>query len=341
MVAQQVLSRTLHLKNTATVVVAIGAGAWYTNQDTLERTSSSSSSLFSSWSRTLSGAPGTGLQPSLARQRWEETYARASEWVARVPGNRLAIILAENWVEMSEAKRTSAGLIASFVGIWLAWRLPAKLGIGQWLAHQPLSGKAITLLTSTFSHRTLTHLGFNSIALFSFSGATFAALSHADSDLLPRSTSRYEFLTLFATAGVVSALASHLWFSRVIAGGLLKRGLTTREVRSAVLPSLGASGAVYALVSLTALSFPSTSVSLIFLPFFPIPIGLATSALVAVDVIGLVRGWRMFDHAAHLAGAAMGAGWYFAGHAVFEQVRKWMWDGQKQRIEEERGIVKL
>ena len=96
-------------------------------------------------------------------------------------------------------------------------------------------------------------------------------------------------------------------------------------------------GAVYALVSLTALSFPSTSVSLIFLPFFPIPIGLATSALVAVDVIGLVRGWRMFDHAAHLAGAAMGAGWYFAGHAVFEQVRKWMWDGQKQRIEEERG----
>jgi hypothetical protein len=90
--------------------------------------------------------------------------------------------------------------------------------------------------------QTLTHLGFNSIALFSFSGATFAALSHADSDLLPRSTSRYEFLTLFATAGVVSALASHLWFSRVIAGGLLKRGLTTREVRSAVLPSLGASG---------------------------------------------------------------------------------------------------
>lgn len=136
----------------ATVVLAIGAGAWYTNQDTLERTSSSSS-LFSSWSRSLSGAPGTGLQPSLARQRWEETYARASEWVARVPGNRLAIILAENWVEMSEAKRTSAGLIASFVGVWLAWRLPAKLGIGQWLAHQPLSGKAVTLFTSTFSHR--------------------------------------------------------------------------------------------------------------------------------------------------------------------------------------------
>lgn len=101
--------------------------------------------------------------------------------------------------------------------------------------------------------------------------------------------------------------------------------------------TLATTGAVYALVSLTALSFPSTSVSLIFLPFFPIPIGLATSALVAVDVIGLVRGWRMFDHAAHLAGAAMGAGWYFAGHAVFEQVRKWMWDGQKQRIEEERG----
>ncbi|GAA5877706.1 hypothetical protein JCM3774_006650 [Rhodotorula dairenensis] len=321
----------------ATVAVAVGGAAWYTNQDTLERTpTSSSASIFSSWSRTLSGAPGTGLQPSLARQRWEETYARASEWVALVPGNRFAVILAENWVELSEAKRTSAALIASFVGVWLAWRLPARLRVGDWLAHQPLSGKAVTLFTSTFSHRTLTHLGFNSIALFSFSSATFAALSHADSDLLPRSTSRYEFLALFATAGVVSALASHVWFSRVIARGLFKRGLTTREVRGAVLPSLGASGAVYALVSLTALSFPSTSVSLIFLPFFPIPIGLATSALVAVDLIGLFRGWRMFDHAAHLAGAAVGAGWYLAGHAAFEQVRNWMWAGQRDRIQEER-----
>lgn len=93
---------------------------------------------------------------------------------------------------------------------------------------------------------------------------------------------------------------------------------------------------MYALVSLTALSFPSTSVSLIFLPFFPIPIGLATSALVAVDLIGLFRGWRMFDHAAHLAGAAVGAGWYLAGHAAFEHVRNWMWTGQRQRIQEER-----
>ncbi|GAA5982146.1 hypothetical protein JCM10908_004758 [Rhodotorula pacifica] len=321
----------------ATVGLAVAGAAWYTNQDTLERTASSSS-LFSSWSRTLSGAPGTGLQPSLARQRWEETYALASETVklAGSESNRLAIILAENWVELNEAKRTAAELIVSFLGVWIAWRLPARLGVGKWLAHQPLSGKAVTLLTSTFSHRTLTHLGFNSIALFSFSSATFAALSHSDSDLLPRSTSRYEFLALFATAGIVSALASHVWFSRVIAGGLLKRGLTTREARSAILPSLGASGAIYALVSLTALSFPSTSVSLIFLPFFPIPIGLATSALVAVDLIGLLRGWRMFDHAAHLAGAASGAAWYLAGHAVFERVRSWMWDGQKKQIEDKR-----
>ncbi|POY71850.1 hypothetical protein BMF94_5211 [Rhodotorula taiwanensis] len=323
---------------TATIALSVGGAAWYTNQDTLER-STSSSSLFSSWSRSLSGASTPGLQPSLVRQRWEETYARAAAWVKAVGSdNRLAIILAENWVELSEAKRTCAGLIASFVGVWIAWRLPARMRVGEWLAHQPLSGRAVTLLTSTFSHRTITHLGFNSIALFSFSTAAFSALSHANSGLLPRSTSRYEFLALFATAGVVSALASHVWFSRVIAGGLLKRGLTTREVRGAILPSLGASGAVYALVTLTALSFPSTSVSLIFLPFFPIPIGVAASALVAVDIVGLLRGWRMFDHAAHLAGAAMGAAWFAGGHALFERLRAAMWDGQKRRLVEQRRL---
>lgn len=43
--------------------------------------------------------------------------------------------------------------------------------------------------------------------------------------------------------------------------------------------------------------------------------------MVAVDAVGLLRGWRMFDHAAHLAGAAAGAAWYYAGHEWFEELR--------------------
>lgn len=89
-------------------------------------------------------------------------------------------------------------------------------------------------------------------------------------------------------------------------------------------------------MTLTALAYPSTSVSLIFLPFFPLPIGAATGALVALDVVGLVRGWRMFDHAAHLAGAAAGAGYWAFGHDAFERLRAMMWEGQKREAEEER-----
>ncbi|GAA6025044.1 hypothetical protein JCM10207_008651 [Rhodosporidiobolus poonsookiae] len=298
--------------------LAIGGAAWYTNKDTEER----NTGVFARLRRYY----GVGLQPELARSRFEDVFNRVKGWIGNDP-SRLSIILAENWLEMSEAKRTCAGIIASFGAVFLAWRLPSAQ-IGSWLSHHPLSGRSVTLLTSVFSHRTPMHLAFNSIALFSFGSSCFAFLNH--SDILPRSTSRYEFLAFFATAGLASSFASHLWFSRIVAGRLLAQRIPPAVVKESLLPSLGASGAVYGCVAMTSLAFPETSVSLIFLPFFPIPIGAATATLVAVDFIGLLRGWRMFDHAAHLAGAASGAAWYYAGHEWFEQLRARMIASQAQ-----------
>lgn len=59
-----------------------------------------------------------------------------------------------------------------------------------------------------------------------------------------------------------------------------------------ILPSLGASGAIYAAVTLTALAYPDAVVSLIFPPTWPIPIQWGVGALVLVDVFGVLRGWR-------------------------------------------------
>jgi rhomboid-like protein len=59
-----------------------------------------------------------------------------------------------------------------------------------------------------------------------------------------------------------------------------------------ILPSLGASGAIYAAATLTALAFPDAVVSLIFPPTWPIPIQWGIGGLVVVDVIGALRGWR-------------------------------------------------
>lgn len=58
-----------------------------------------------------------------------------------------------------------------------------------------------------------------------------------------------------------------------------------------ILPSLGASGAIYATVTLTALAFPDAQVFLLFPPI-PLPITWGVGGMVALDVIGILRGWR-------------------------------------------------
>ena len=63
------------------------------------------------------------------------------------------------------------------------------------------------------------------------------------------STSRYHFIALFLTAGVLSSLASHIY----TLGWKLPRALATGAGRHAILPSLGASGAIYATIVVTAL----------------------------------------------------------------------------------------
>ncbi|GAA5876631.1 hypothetical protein JCM1840_000827 [Sporobolomyces johnsonii] len=183
--------------------LAIGTAAYATNKDTEER----NKGYWPAWRRNH----GTGLQRDLARSRWEDVYERARGWVGSFPGNRLVLILSDNWLEMSEAKRTQAGLIALFGGVWLAWRLPQASRFGQYLAHDPLSGRSATLLTSVFSHRTLPHLAFNSIALYSFGTACFAFLDYSE-------------------PGLASSFMSHVWFSRVVAGRLLQIASTSQPL---------------------------------------------------------------------------------------------------------------
>lgn len=48
----------------------------------------------------------------------------------------------------------------------------------------------------------------------------------------------------------------------------------------------------------------------------------ALKALVAIDTAGLILGWRLFDHAAHLGGALFGV-WYVAyGHKLIWRRRE-------------------
>ncbi|GAA5884146.1 hypothetical protein JCM16303_005938 [Sporobolomyces ruberrimus] len=296
--------------------LAFGTAAWLTNKDTEERSKQKSWSL---WGRSH----GTGLQPDLARSRFDETVASAKAFMARFPDNRLVTICSEKWIELAqgphgEAKRTQLGLIAVFVGVFVVGTAARSARLDSWLAHNAASGRSLTLLTSVFAHGSIPHLALNSLALFSLGTSAVAFLDH--SEFLPRSTSRYEFLALFAAAGMTSAFASHWWSTRILARRLA-RTLNPKQVKETSIGSLGASGATYSFITLIALAYPSLSLSFIFLPWVPIPIGAATTAIVLVDIVGLVRGWKLFDHAAHLAGATFGVFYWIAGHELFEIVR--------------------
>jgi len=88
-----------------------------------------------------------------------------------------------------------------------------------------------------------------------------------------------------------------------------------------ILPSLGSSGAIYATVTVTALAFPDSQIALFIPPSYPINIQWGVGGLVALDMIGILRGWRMFDHWAHLGGAAFGAAYYAYGPTIWQSFR--------------------
>lgn len=59
-----------------------------------------------------------------------------------------------------------------------------------------------------------------------------------------------------------------------------------------IIPSLGASGAIYGTVIISTLAFPDAEVSLVFPPTPSFPIQYGVGGLVLLDCIGVLRGWR-------------------------------------------------
>jgi hypothetical protein len=59
-----------------------------------------------------------------------------------------------------------------------------------------------------------------------------------------------------------------------------------------ILPSLGASGAIYSSVIVSSFAFPQAELSLVFPPTPPFPIQYGVGGLVLLDCIGILRGWR-------------------------------------------------
>ena len=158
-----------------------------------------------------------------------------------------------------------------------------------------------------FSQKEILHFGFNMFALSSIGTAAHQFLStrkgtgadQTPEDRLPESTSSYHFLAFFVAAGLFSSLGSHLVSTLIRVPRLVKllrmpaspSTAAAIEALPPILPSLGASGAIYSALTLTALAYPDANVSPIFLPILSIPIGAGVGGMVALDMIGILRGW--------------------------------------------------
>ncbi|KAJ4470121.1 hypothetical protein J3R30DRAFT_3660876 [Lentinula aciculospora] len=275
--------------------------------------------------------------------------------------NAAYVALLQPYADASEGRRLCWKICLLNTGVWLMWQFQRlQPMMNRAFVHQPLSGLTYTMLSSIFSHSSLLYLAFNCLALEGFGftlivlkgSAATTYLRQAQDKNAPgqlESTSSYHFLSFYISAGVFASLASHIanarirypkliaqlsspasrppatetWASAVAAvSSATAKSATAAPAAAVTIPgSLGASGAVYACVTLVALAYPESQVSLIFPPVTPIGIQTAAMGILTLDMIGIYRGWRIMDHWAHLGGAAFGALYYYYGPYIWSQTR--------------------
>lgn len=144
-----------------------------------------------------------------------------------------------------------------------------------------------TLATAVFSHQDMWHLLMNMITFYSFAGPAIAVLGTSS------------FLTLYLGGGLLSSAATVLWPYVIPYSWPASRshGFGTR--------SLGASGAVNALVAWNILKGPGTTVLLY--GVLPMPLAVFGLMFIGIDAVGLYYGDTAVGNSAHLSGAAFGA----------------------------------
>lgn len=340
-------------------LVALFVGARLTNTETYEWSNRLCSSA-PAWRdrpptndemrRARYYAFGKDLQDSLAVMKdaiedWPMSIKNVLIWTY--------IQVAQPVLDTTETRRL-AWVVGAFNGLlYFMWQSPrTRLLMQTHFMHSPLSGRSYTMLTSLFSHRRFVHLWLCSAAAAAFGSAAaqylFEERNH-DPDNLREATPKWHFLAFFISAGLFSNLVSHvaasrISFPRLVArlrssaasaphpsssaaaskpkAGFFARLRLKRTASPEDIPSfVGASGAVYSAFTVVALAYPDTDLALKIPPTFPLSIEWGLGMLLALDVIGVLRGWRLFNHWAHLGGAAFGAFYWEYGPFIWEVCR--------------------
>ncbi|XP_068440994.1 presenilin-associated rhomboid-like protein, mitochondrial [Clinocottus analis] len=197
------------------------------------------------------------------------------------------------WNSLSEGQKTVTGIIAANAIVFCCWRVPAlQRSMMKYFTSNPASKTLCSpMLLSTFSHFSFFHMAANMYVLWSFSSSAVSMLG------------REQFLAVYLSAGVVSTFFSYV----------------CKTATGRFGPSLGASGAIMAVLAAVCTKMPEAKLAVIFLPMFTFSAANALKAIVAMDTAGVIMGWKFFDHAAHLGGALFGIWYILFGH---EQIWK-------------------
>ncbi|KAL6075632.1 Rhomboid family intramembrane serine protease [Balamuthia mandrillaris] len=216
----------------------------------------------------------------------------------------------ERWHELPASQQTIYALLLANTAVFGAWkygqffnpRVALFMQRHFLLSVENVKAKRFhTILSSAFSHMTVMHMGLNMYGLYAFGSELH---NHMD---------RTSFLSLYLGGGFFASAAS--------LAHKLKFGST--------IPSLGASGCLFAVLWAYALAFPDTHLGIIFLPFAWPAINV-TTAVLAFDVIGMLGRLKLgLDHAAHIGGALFGYGYF---HALKHYLKNWNGEGSHQSL---------
>ncbi|KRZ05909.1 Presenilins-associated rhomboid-like protein, mitochondrial [Trichinella zimbabwensis] len=221
----------------------------------------------------------------LDRRNWRYEYGRKV--------GTLRQQLNDIWGNFTIGQKTIGGIIALNVAVYLAWKIPKLHPLLKRYFMCSYFGASLCtpMIYSVFSHINFLHMAVNMYVLWSF-GPT-----------LVRLTGLEQFAALYLTSGAVSSMCS----------------LIIKAIKRDKKASVGASGAILAMLMYTCCKIPDAKLTIVFLPFLTFTASQAIIMVVGFDVAGLLFRWRLFDHAAHLGGSFFGILYAMYGEALWER----------------------
>jgi len=200
------------------------------------------------------------------------------------------------WKKLPENEKLFIAICALNCLVFCAWRVPAlEKFMTHWFVSNPVGGASCaSMLLSAFSHYSALHLCCNMLCLHSFMDPVINLLG------------KEQFVAVYLSSAVISSLGSHIY----------------KVATNRISYSLGASGAIMTMIGIFGTLMPDVPLTIVFFPMFPFSAATAIKGMMLVDTVGMVSGWRFFDHACHLSGLLFGIFWCHLGSSLLWESRE-------------------